>query len=140
VIDRHLATGLGREGLRPLHPFGEPRRRDERRNPAIAHPPGPAHRGLAVAADPQRERALERLRQHRDAIELPELAVEGDLVLLPAAPHDRDGLVRAPAALLEGHAGRQELALLLHADAERRQHPAVRQVVDHRQLARHHDR
>jgi len=45
-----------------------------------------------------------------------------------------DGLVGPAATLLERHPGGQELALLLHADAEGRQHAPARQVIDHGDL------
>ena len=44
------------------------------------------------------------------------------------------------AALPEGHPGRLELARLVDADADGRQHAPVREVVDHRDLAGGHDR
>ena len=138
MIGRHLAAGRRRELLRLRDTFREPCRRDERRDPAVAETPGAAHRGLAVAADPQRERPLDRLRQHGDAIELPEFAGERDLVLFPAAAHDDDRLVGPTSALLEGHARGEEFTLLLDADPERGEHPAVREVIDHRELTRRH--
>src|SRR5207244_10012586 len=93
----------------------------------------------ALAADPQRVRLLDRPRKHRHLVELPELAVERDLVPAPAAPHDRDGFVRALSALLERDTGSLELTLQLDTDADRGQRAAARDVVEHRELARHHD-
>src|SRR5207247_2826179 len=109
--------------------------RDERWNPAVTQAPGPAHRGLAVAADPQRHRLLERTRQHRDAIETPELTRVRHLGFLPALPHDPDRLVRAAPALPKRHAGGEELALLLDADADRGEHPPAPPITAHPQPA-----
>src|SRR5438128_1881563 len=119
---------------------GEAVGRDEGGDPAVPQSPRAAHGRLAVAADPGGHRLLDGLGQHRDLVEPPELALERHLVLAPAAAHDRQGLVGAPPALLERHAGGMELALLLDADAEGRQHAAAREVVDHRDLARRRDR
>src|SRR2546430_948959 len=132
--------GFGREPLRPGDAGGEAVGRDEGGDPAVPQSPRAAHGRLAVAADPGGHRLLDGLGQHRDLVEPPELAVERHLVLAPAAAHDRQGLVGAPPALLERHAGGMELALLLDADAEGRQHAAAREVVDHRDLARRRDR
>ena len=55
-----------------------------------------------------------------DAREPPGIALLGDLVIAPAAAHDRDGLVGPPAAFPKGNAGGQELAFLLGADPEGR--------------------
>src|SRR5438477_346838 len=140
VIDGALAARLGGEPLRLRHADGEAIGRDEGRDPAVAEPARAAHGRLAVAADPRGHRLLDRLGQHGDLVEAPELTLERDFLLAPAAAHDPQRLVGAPAALLERHAGGVELALLLDPDAEGRQHAAARQVVDHRDLARGRDR
>ncbi|OLD98350.1 MAG: hypothetical protein AUG80_08475 [Candidatus Rokubacteria bacterium 13_1_20CM_4_68_9] len=135
MVGGNLAARLGGEGLDLLDTDAEALGRDERRDPAVAEPAGPAHGRLAVAADPQRERLLHGPGQHADALELPELAGERHRLFGPAAAHDGDRLVGATAALLEGHAGRAELALLLDPDADGGQHAPAREVVDHRHLA-----
>src|SRR5439155_21717295 len=71
VVARHLAPGLGGEGQRLVDADTELIGRDERRDPAVSHPTGATHRGLAVAADPQRHGLLDRARQDRNAIEAP---------------------------------------------------------------------
>src|SRR5206468_190465 len=53
VVPGHLAARLGREGQRLVDADTKLLGRDERWNPAVTQAPGPAHRGLAVAADPQ---------------------------------------------------------------------------------------
>jgi hypothetical protein len=121
VVLGHGPPRLGRERLGLLDTDTELLGRDERGDPPVAQPAGASHGGLAVAADPQLERLLNRPRQHRDAVEPPELARKRDLVLGPAPAHDRDRLVGAAAALAERHASGQELAFLLGADAEGRQ-------------------
>src|SRR5205085_10358473 len=136
MIRGHLPSGLRGEPLRLYDPSGEAIGRNEGGDPAVAEPSRAAHGRLAVAADPRGHRLLDRPRQHGDLVQPPELALEGDLSLAPAPTHDRQRLVRAPAALLERHAGGLELALLLHADAEGRQHAAAGEVVDHRDLTR----
>src|SRR2546422_474161 len=140
MVGRHLAPGLGREPLRPGDAGGEAVGRDEGGDPAVPQSPRAAYGRLAVAADPGGHRLLDGLGQHRDLVEPPELALERHLVLAPAAAHDGQRLVGAPPALLERHAGGMELALLLDADAEGRQHAAAREVVDHRDLTRRRDR
>ena len=139
VVARHLAPRLGREGARLLDARAERLGRDERRDPAVAEAARAPHRGLAVAADPDGQGLLHGPGEHRDALEFPEFAVEGDLALTPAAAHDLDRLVGPAAALLEGHGCRLELTLLLDADADRRQDAAAREVVEHRELARGED-
>src|SRR5439155_423693 len=116
VVARHLAPRLGREGARLLDARAERLGRDERRDPAVAEAARAPHRGLAVAADPDGQGLLHGPGEHRDALEFPEFAVEGDLALTPAAAHDLDRLVGPAAALLEGHGCRLELTLLLDAD------------------------
>src|SRR5262249_54293692 len=132
VVGGDLTTGLGGKGLDLFDADPEAFRRDERRDPPVAEATGPAHGRLAVAADPQRERLLNRPGQHTDPLELPELAGERDCLFGPAPAHDGDRLVGAPAALLEGHAGRAELAFLLDADTDRGEHASAGEVIDHR--------
>jgi hypothetical protein len=97
--------------------------------------PRASHGGLAVAADPQRQRLLHRFRTHGHLLELPEIPGVIDVVPLPAQPHDADRLVCASTALLEGDAGGAEFPLLLDTDADGGEHAAVREVVDHGELA-----
>src|SRR4029453_13235090 len=54
------AARPGREGQRLVDADAKLLGRDERRNPAVTEVTGPPHRGLAVAADPQRHRLVER--------------------------------------------------------------------------------
>src|SRR5947207_2302006 len=115
---RNLLWGEASEGGRSPPPsylgavvFGS----DEGRDPAVAQAPRALLGRLALAADPDGRRILPRLREDRHAIELEELTLVGDFVLGPEEAEDLDGLVRAPAALLEGHAGGVELARELDA-------------------------
>src|SRR5207237_8928637 len=104
MIRGHLPSGLRGEPLRLYDPSGEAIWRNEGGDPAVAEPSRAAHGRLAVAADPRGHRLLDWPRQHGDLVQPPELALEGDLILAPAPTHDRQRLVRAPAALLERHA------------------------------------
>src|SRR5574341_573912 len=132
MVAGHRAPGRGGERAGLLYADAELVRRDERRDPAVAEAAGAAHRGLTAAADPERQRRLDRLGQDRDAVELPELAVVAHLVLAPAPAHDQDRLVGPATALLEGYARRPELALLLDADPDGGERPAAREIIQHR--------
>src|SRR5262249_38500508 len=72
VMGGDRAAGLGGEGLDLLDTDTEALGCDERWDPAVAETTGPTHGRLAAAADPQRERLLDRPGQHADPLELPE--------------------------------------------------------------------
>src|SRR2546427_5149560 len=129
---RDVAAGLTGEGPGPLHAVSELGGGDERGDPAVTEAAGAPHRGLAPAADPERQRPLHRLRQHAHAVELPEVAGEAELVPLPAEAHDPNRLVSAPAAFPERDPHGVELPLGLDPDADGGQEATRREVIDHR--------
>jgi len=67
------------------------------------------------------------------------LALEVDPLVAPAGPDQRDGLVRAPAAILEPLAKRLELGRL-PADTDAEPRPAAGQRVERAELLRHQHR
>ena len=73
--------------------------------PSVADAADPAGGGGAASADPYRGRGLEDgLGGDADVVAGEEVAFVGDLVLLPQAAHEDDGLVGAPGAVALGHA------------------------------------
>src|SRR6476619_1738219 len=80
--------------------------------PGVAEPDGPAQRGVAVAADPDRD--------------LPAPVVSG---VLPGGPDGEQVLVGQPASLAERDTERVEL-LPGPADADAEHEPAVAEVVE----------
>ena len=139
VVFGHLAPGRGRQLLHAVDSHAELLGRDERGHPAVADPRGALDGRLALAADPDGGRGLPGLGEDRHAVELVELALEAHLVLGPEQANDVDGLVGAPAALLERHAGGVELTRQLDADAHRREEAPAGEPVERRHLlGRHH--
>src|SRR5713226_9102699 len=115
VVLGHLPLLRGRELPDLLDAHAELLGRDEGGDPAVAQAPRALLGRLALAADPDGRRILPRLGEYRHSVELEELTLVGHLVLCPEEAEDLDGLVRAPATLLEGHAGGVELARELDA-------------------------
>ena len=113
---------------------------DGRGQPAVAPLGHALERGLDVAADPDRQVAsLRRLRLHRHGHRRIVIAVEGDVVVTPIAAEHVDGLVHAPAAIVE--ALFQGVVFgFLPANADAKPHPAARKGVKRADLLCHQHR
>src|SRR5262249_58630645 len=101
---------------------------------------GAGERRAALAARDDREAAAsDRLGEAADAVDAPELAVEGGDVLAPQASHQRDVLAGAVGAARERDAEGGEL-LAQPADANAEHEAAVGQAIEAGDLLREDER
>src|SRR5262249_58355243 len=77
--------------------------------PAVGPAARAALRALAVAAEPDGDRPLHRVREHAGGARLPEAALEAQRGMRPHRAHQLDGLAAARGALVEGRAEGLEL-------------------------------
>ena len=105
-------------------------------DPAVAQAGGPLDGGLGVAADQDRDRPLDRSRFGVHGRDVPELAVELDVLARsgPYGPEKGDVLVSACAPAIPGHV--HGVGFLLEpADADPVEEPTARVAIDRRELA-----
>ncbi len=121
-VQIEMARALPERGVRPEH----------HRMAMLARP---AHGTVRSRSQPDRRvRLLERLRQHLDIPELPELPFPVQAFIAPCRQHDLDGLVEASSALLDRHAegselGRVEAAPRAPVDAPAGEHVEQRDLL-----------
>ena len=110
--------------------------RREEREPPVAQPRGPPEDGVGMAAEPDRDRPLDRERVQPgigDAVVLP---LEGYELVGPEQPHDLDLLLDAPRAVPEIHAERFVFHVV-PADRHAEPEPAAAEHVERRRLLGH---
>src|SRR2546422_680295 len=107
-------------------------RLDDVGHPTLALAAGARQRRIRAPADPDRRELLDRLRIHRDRLEVPEPAVEARRRVAPERADDLDAFGHARPTLLVRNAAELELLWVLSSHPDAEYETAAREHVDRR--------